>query len=517
MSPISNFPKTEEKAIQIEPQVSVATGGEKTVQIEPQVSVATEDKTQREGKRSFQKLSSNGRIHVSRNGWMLRITILSLLIAITSYNILFGALKGNPLIIYSSIMLVHAVLILAVGWFFFKSKISDNLDHGLVSVVIPIYNQKNMIKVVIEAVYASSYKFIEVIAVNDGSTDGTREILDDLKKRFPTLNVIHQTNHGKRKSVAKGFKNSKGKYIIIIDSDSVVTETAIANIVGTFASNPKVGAISGHAKLWNASKKFVTKLQDTWYDYSYNIHRTTESVFGSVMCCPGCLSGYRRESIAGFIRYWSSSTYDDSDDRMLTSYAYAPIDVKNYISSTYVNLSKFSEKMMKSAANYDDGDDRMLTAQSLSQEWQTLYVPSAVSYTEVPDSWKTFLKQLLRWKKGYVRTSIFVSSFFWKRSTHPFMAMIYYIELMTLFTAPFIITVTYFYEPFILGDFHAPLFFSLGIVLMGLAQAIDYRCRDSGAKYWMLQVLMACFSTFVQTWLLIPALILIKKNNWLTR
>jgi hypothetical protein len=95
--------------------------------------------------------------------------------------------------------------------------------------------------------------------------------------------------------------------------------------------------------------------------------------------------------------------------------------------------------------------------------------------------------------------------------------MIYYIELMTLFTAPLIITITYFYQPFILGDFHAPLFFSLGIVLMGLAQAIDYRCRDPEAKYWLLQVLMACFSTFVQTWLLIPALILIKKNNWLTR
>jgi len=202
---------------------------------------------------------------------------------------------------------------------------------------------------------------------------------------------------------------------------------------------------------------------------------------------------------------------------MLTSYAYAPLDVKKYISSSYLKMSNFSKKMMESAAQYDDGDDRLLTAQSLSQEWQTLYVPTAVSYTDVPETWKTFLKQLLRWKKGYVRTSLFVSSFFWKRSTHPFMTMIYYIELMTMFTAPFIITITYVYEPFILGDFYAPIFFSLGILLMGLAQGIDYRCRDPNAKYWLLQVLMACFSTFVQTWLLIPAIILIKKNNWLTR
>ena len=146
-----------------------------------------------------------------------------------------------------------------------------------------------------------------------------------------------------------------------------------------------------------------------------------------------------------------------------------------------------------------------------------MYVPSAVSYTEVPDTWKTFLKQLLRWKKAYVRTSLFVSSFFWKRSTNPLMTIIYYIELMTMYTSPLIIAITYFYEPFILGDIYTPIFFSLGILLMGLAQGIDYRCRDSGAKYWLYQVVMAFFSTFVQSWLLIPALIQIRKNNWLTR
>jgi hyaluronan synthase len=482
----------------------------------PQLPISTEEIIQREGKKSLQKISSSGRIYVSKKGWILRFTILTLLIGITTYNIFFGIFKGNPLFVYSSIMLVHAVLILAVGWFFFRTRKAVELGNDLVSVIIPIYNQKNMIKVVIESIYASSYEFIEVIAVNDGSTDGTREILDDLKKIFPTLTVIHQLNQGKRKSVAKGFLRAKGKYVLIIDSDSVITENAIADVVGTFVLNPKVGAVSGHTKLWNANKKFVTKLQDTWYDYSYNILRTTESVFGSVMCCPGCLSGYRRESIAGFIRYWSS-TSDDSADGMLMSYAYAPIDVKTYISTDDLKMPKFSKKMMESAAQYDDGDDRLLTAQSLSQEWQSLYVPSAVSYTEVPDTWKNFLKQLLRWKKGYVRTSFFVSSFFWKRSTHPFMTMIYYIELMTMFTAPLILFIAYIYAPLIIGNYYVPIYFSLGVILMGLAQGIDYRCRDPGSKYWLLEVLMACFSTFVQTWLLIPALILIKKNDWLTR
>lgn len=480
-------------------------------------TVVPQQSIQREGKRSLQRFSESGRIYVSKKAWLLRLTILTLLIGITSYYILYGIMINNTLVVYSTIMLVYSVLILVVGWFFFKSKSISSSDNGLVSMIIPIYNQKNMIEVVIEAIYASSYKHIEVIAINDGSTDGTREILDHLSKQFSTLKVIHQTNQGKRKAVAKGFRISKGKFIILIDSDSVITENAIAHIVGTFTSNPKAGAISGHAKLWNASRKLVAKMQDTWYDYSFNVQRTTESVFGSVMCCPGCMSAYRRESIAGFIRHWSSSNDDDSEYRMLTSYAHAPADVKTYISHDNVKLSHFSQKQMESAAEYDDADDRLLTAQSLSQEWQTLYEPRAVTYTEVPETWRAFLKQHLRWKKAYVRCSLFVSSFFWKSSMHPLMKFLFYIELMTVYTAPLIIAITYFYLPFIKGDLFATIFYTMGILFMGLAQGIDYRCRDPGAKYWLLQILMGFIQLFVQSALLISALFVIKKNNWLTR
>src|SRR6266545_1381568 len=107
---------SEEKTIQVESSIPVVSE-EKTIQVESSIPVVSEETSQREGKRSLQRISSSGRIHVSRKGWFIRFTIISLLIGITSYNIIFGAMKGNPLIVYSSIMLVHAVLNLAVGWF----------------------------------------------------------------------------------------------------------------------------------------------------------------------------------------------------------------------------------------------------------------------------------------------------------------------------------------------------------------------------------------------------------------
>ena len=519
-------PNSDKKTIQVEAPIATASeqtvkadlpeSDKKTNQVQAPVETSSQV-VQREGKISFQRMSSSGRIHVSKKGWLFRLTMLASLIGITSYYTLYGIKIGNSFVVYSTIMLVYSVMIWVVGWFFFKSKTTPVEDNGLVSMIIPIYNQKDMIKVVIEAAYASSYKNLEVIAINDGSTDGTKEILDELSKRFSNLKVIHQTNQGKRKAVAKGFQISKGKFIILIDSDSVIVENAIAHIVGTFTSNPKAGVISGHAKLWNANRKFLVKMQDTWYDYSFNIQRATESVFGSVMCCPGCMSAYRREAIAGFIHHWSSSNIDDGEYRMLTSYASAPTDVKTYISHENVKLSNFSQKQMESAAEYDDADDRLLTAQSLSQEWQALYDPSAVTYTEVPDTWKGFLKQHLRWKKAYVRCSLFVSSFFWKTTAHPLMKFLFYIELMTVYTAPLIIAINYFFLPFIKGELFAPVFFTIGMLWMGLAQGIDYRCRDPGAKYWLLQVLMGIVQLFVQSGLVISALFVIKKNNWLTR
>ena len=67
----------------------------------------------------------------------------------------------------------------------------DDLD--LVSVIIPIYNQKNMIKYVIDSILNSTYKNIEIIAINDGSNDGTKELLDEFKNN--QLQLFKFKNH----------------------------------------------------------------------------------------------------------------------------------------------------------------------------------------------------------------------------------------------------------------------------------------------------------------------------------
>ncbi|MEO9276527.1 MAG: glycosyltransferase [Nitrososphaera sp.] len=463
---------------------------------------------------SNQQITADGKIRVSKIAIMVRIGILVGLAYVIVNNIELGFALGEPLLIYSNILPLYGMLYLLVGWFFYKNPARGKVGNELVSVIIPVYNQKSMIEIVVDAVYSSTYKNLEVIAVNDGSNDGTKEILDRLKKKYPKLIVVHKNNEGKRKAVALAFYKSTGKYIVLVDSDSVIEKNAITEIMKTFNADVKIGAIVGYAKAWNAGKNILTKCQDVWYDYSFNIRKTTESVFGCVMCCSGCLAGYRREAIEGYIPFWVRSKIHDSEDRELTTFVVSPKWGKQELINNYASLPAFSHKALEAMAAYDDAEDRGLTAQSLVT-WKAAYVASAVVFTDVPEKLKGFLRQQQRWKKGTTRVNFFVSSFFWRRN--PIMSIIFYMDFMMAFITPFIITTVFVYLPIIHHNWQIPLLYLTGMQLLSIGHGMDYKFRDKKTKYWIYKPLMNLITAFVTSWLIFPALWNYKKNQWLTR
>ncbi len=437
------------------------------------------------------------------------------------YSIFLGIQLSQPLVVFASILPMHSFLVLAVGWIFYKNPATGGkTDNTLVSVIVPVYNQKEMIGSVLDAILCSTYKKIEVIAVNDGSTDGSKKILDKAAKQFgKRLRVLHKKNEGKRRAIADGFKIAKGDYFVLIDSDSIIDENAIKEFVKAFSNDPKLGALVGHAKVWNSGKNLLTRFQDVWYDYFFNIRKTTESQFGSVLCCSGCLAAYRRASLEPFIPYWAESPIHYGDDRELTSYALAPKWAKDEISNMYVHkngkkLSAVSKKAMKAMAEYGDAEDRALTAQAFVA-WKAAYVASAIVYTDVPEEWKTFVRQQKRWKKGTARVNFFVSTFFWRR--HPVIASIFYLDFMSMFSMPMIILTVFVYVPIVLNNLFLPLLYLIGLVLPGIAHGSDYKFRDRKSKNWMFKPLMDLVTTFVTSWLIFPAIWGFKKNEWLTR
>ncbi len=380
-------------------------------------------------RKSNQTVSSTSRrIKVSTKGWIMReliITILVSLIVLYSYYGLTNP-KGSFIMIYTSIIIAISIIIYIIGWIFYRNPttpsssitnhylhfnniICDKNNKGelLVSVVIPIYNQNKLIENVIDSIFNSTYKNIEVVAVDDGSTDGTDKILDYLKiHRYPQLKVIHQSNEGKRKAVSSGFMHSQGQYIILIYSDSILDENAISEFVKVFDSDSSIGSIAGHAKIWNADKNFLTKCQDTWYDYEFNIYKSYESYFGNVTCCSGCLAGYRRKAIENIMSIWNlESKYLDDKNNLKVEYIVLE-KRKKCSNSSSSSINKIKEgislffisilhKLLANLLSYDDSEDRALTTCCLLK-WKSVYLSTSFVYTEVPDSIKSYLKQQKR-------------------------------------------------------------------------------------------------------------------------
>jgi hyaluronan synthase len=205
-----------------------------------------------------QRLSGEGKILVSKMGWRLRIFTLVCLGILIGFNFRGGFEHGDLLVVYATLIPVHTLAVFSVGWIFYKNPANGKVGNDLVSVIIPVYNQESMIKTVIDAIFSSTYKNVEVIAVNDGSKDGSKVILDNLRNEYHSLKVIHKENEGKRKAVATGFYESKGKVVVLIDSDSVIEEHAIEEVMKSFNADPQIGGVVGYAKVWNSQKNILT-------------------------------------------------------------------------------------------------------------------------------------------------------------------------------------------------------------------------------------------------------------------
>lgn len=462
---------------------------------------------------------------------MFAIAVLVFLVLVSILYLGIRSPQEEPIFIYTGFLISFSILVYFFGWVFYRNPSTSATafpmpitNTNLVSVIIPIYNQQGMIESVIDAILNSSYKNIEIIAVNDGSTDGTKEALDKYIMRYhpSNLKVIHKKNEGKRKAVASGFFESSGKYIVVIDSDSVIDAKAIEEFIKTFYSNPNIGAVVGHAKLLNSHKNFLTKCQDAWYDYEFNMYKTFESYFGTVTCCCGCLAGYRREAIEDFMLFWHETPIPIPNGHnkkalLVQLPSLSKLPAGRVLSSRFLILSLFN-KLMKSMANYDDSEDRALTSYSLIR-WESAYVSSAIVYTEAPEDLGGFMRQQLRWKKGHIRGNLFVSTYFSLRNKlcNLPMSLIFYIGFGMIFVSPIIVVATLTYGIFILNHLWPPIFLALGFLSIGFLEGLDYRIRDSNAKYWMYRPVMSIIQSFIVSWLVYWAIVNYRKNKWLTR
>jgi len=166
--------------------------------------------------------------------------------------------------------------------------------HYDVSVLIPAYNEQDTIEGTVKAVLSSKYPLKEVIVINDGSRDRTKEIVQELMKKHPKLKLLDKPNSGKANSVNQGFEMAKSELVVVVDADGYPANEAIGNMVGYFNDN-KMAAVTALITPKNRSR-FIEKLQT----YEYPIISWTRKLLGyvdGIYVNPGAMSMYRREAI----------------------------------------------------------------------------------------------------------------------------------------------------------------------------------------------------------------------------
>ena len=100
-----------------------------------------------------------------------------------------------------------------------------------ISVIVPVYNVENYLIKCVNSILAQNLQQYELLLIDDGSTDSSGQICDQLAEKYDEIQVIHQKNGGLSAARNTGLKFAKGKYILFVDSDDMLCNNAIPALI----------------------------------------------------------------------------------------------------------------------------------------------------------------------------------------------------------------------------------------------------------------------------------------------
>jgi cellulose synthase/poly-beta-1,6-N-acetylglucosamine synthase-like glycosyltransferase len=161
-----------------------------------------------------------------------------------------------------------------------------------VSVIVPAYNESAGIEAAVRSLVASDHP-VEVIVVDDGSTDGTADLVESL--RLPGVRVIRQPNGGKPAALNTGVAAASYDLLVMVDGDTVFEPDTIRMLVQPFA-DPRVGAVSGNAKVGNRGG-LLGRWQHIEYVVGFNLDRRMFDLAECMPTVPGAIGAFRRAAL----------------------------------------------------------------------------------------------------------------------------------------------------------------------------------------------------------------------------
>ncbi|HEX5541718.1 MAG TPA: glycosyltransferase [Micromonospora sp.] len=162
-----------------------------------------------------------------------------------------------------------------------------------VSVIVPAFNEREGIATAVRSLAGSDHPEVEVIVVDDGSTDGTAGIVEALA--LPNVRVIRKANEGKATALNTGIAQARHELIVTVDGDTIFEPDSIRRLVQPFA-DPSVGAVSGNVKVGNR-QSLVARWQHIEYVIGFNLDRRLYEALRCMPTVPGAIAAFRRRAL----------------------------------------------------------------------------------------------------------------------------------------------------------------------------------------------------------------------------
>jgi len=185
--------------------------------------------------------------------------------------------------------------------------------NPLISILVPCYNEGRHVIETLSAALAQRYPHIEVIAINDGSSDDTGAILDTLLEQDERLRVIHLAeNQGKAMALRMGALAARSDYLVCIDGDAMLDPDAAAYLVAPMLENSRVAAVTGNPRVRTRST-LIGRIQVGEFSSIIGLIKRTQRVYGQVFTVSGVVAAFHRRALQR-VGYWSTDMVTEDID-----------------------------------------------------------------------------------------------------------------------------------------------------------------------------------------------------------
>jgi cellulose synthase/poly-beta-1,6-N-acetylglucosamine synthase-like glycosyltransferase/peptidoglycan/xylan/chitin deacetylase (PgdA/CDA1 family) len=234
-----------------------------------------------------------------------------------------------------------------------------------VSIVVPAFNEAVGIERAVRSLAASDYPEVEIVVVDDGSTDGTADLVERLE--LPDVLVVRQPNRGKPAALNRGIAAARHAVVAMVDADTVFERETLRRLVQPF-SDPKIGGVSGNTKVGNR-RRLLGRWQHIEYVMGFNLDRRLYDVLQCMPTVPGAIGAFRRHALQDVGGISSATLAEDTD----------------------------------------------LTLAVGRTGWRVVYVEDARAWTEAPSSLRALWRQRYRWSYGTLQAVWKHRAAFWRR------------------------------------------------------------------------------------------------------